>query len=103
MAEPRGYVVIDSDVTDPAAYAEYIKLANLTHDRDQGKFLVRGGNPERLEDDWLPRRFVIIEFPTRQAAKDWYHSPEYQNARRKRLGAAKFRAILVDGVPASTP
>ena len=103
MMQPRGYVVIDVEVHDQKAYAEYLRLAEPTHAPFQGKFLVRGGNAESLEDTWLPKRFVIIEFPTRANAKAWYESQGYQHARKARLGAAKFRAILVDGVPPPTP
>ena len=99
VAEPKGYVVIDVDVNDPRAYAEYLRLAEPTHAPFHGRFLVRGGNAEPLEDGWRPTRVVVIEFPTRNAAKDWYHSAAYQRARKARLGAARFRAILLDGLP----
>ena len=29
--------------------------------------------------EWAHARFVIVEFPSREAAEGWYRSPEYQN------------------------
>src|SRR5439155_7703421 len=89
---------IDVDVTDPARYKEYLRLGDVAMAKHGGKFLARGGSPEALEGGWSPQRGVIIEFPDRAAAKRWYASPEYAAARKAREGAARFRAMVVDGV-----
>ncbi len=41
---------------------------------------------------------VILEFPTFEAAKAWYNSPEYTEARKHRHLAADYRAVIVQGV-----
>src|SRR5687767_14197312 len=96
---PKAYVVIDVEVTNGGAYQEYLQMANGTHDPYGGRFVVRGGNPEPVEGGWATKRVVIIEFPTRENALRWYRSAEYQRARQKRLGAADFRAVIVDALP----
>ena len=40
---------------------------------------------------------VLIEFPDMAAAKAWYESPAYQNAKRQRDGAADGEWFIVDG------
>jgi uncharacterized protein (DUF1330 family) len=40
---------------------------------------------------------VVTEFPDVEAAKKFYNSPEYQAARKHRLGAAEFHMIVVEG------
>jgi uncharacterized protein (DUF1330 family) len=40
---------------------------------------------------------VILEFDDLAAAKRWYESPEYQEARKLREGAATFRMVAVQG------
>jgi uncharacterized protein (DUF1330 family) len=40
---------------------------------------------------------VVLRFPDMEAARKWYFSPEYQDAVKHRLGAAKFRTVLVEG------
>ncbi|MEO5640619.1 MAG: DUF1330 domain-containing protein [Sphingomicrobium sp.] len=41
---------------------------------------------------------VVIEFPDRAAARAWYDSPAYQEAKAHRVKAADYRVMLVDGV-----
>ncbi len=41
---------------------------------------------------------AMIEFPTFEEAKAWYHSPAYQEAVKHRLGGADCRAVIVEGV-----
>jgi uncharacterized protein (DUF1330 family) len=41
---------------------------------------------------------VILEFPTIEAAKAYYHSPAYQDAVRHRFLSADYRVFIVEGV-----
>ena len=41
---------------------------------------------------------MVLEFEELEAAKRWYDSAIYQEARKLREGAANFRAIAVQGV-----
>jgi uncharacterized protein (DUF1330 family) len=90
-------VVVEKTVTDTDTYKEYMLLAPPTIAKHKGKYLVRGGTYEALEGDWKPQRFVVLEFPTAQAAKDWWNSPEYTKARQIRQRAATAKMLLVDG------
>ena len=63
-----------------------------------GRFLVRGGELAVLEGDWQPSRLVVVEFESLEAAKRWYSSPEYQEAKKLREGAASLRMVAVEGV-----
>ena len=51
-----------------------------------------------LEGGLGANRVVVTEFPTAEQAKAFYHSDEYQSARKNRIGAADFTMMLVDGV-----
>ena len=92
------YVIADVDVTDPARYDEYRKLTPGAIAPYGGRFVVRGGETIALEGGWAPRRIVMIEFPTLEAARKFYDSPEYVAARAVREGAARMRLIAVQGV-----
>jgi uncharacterized protein (DUF1330 family) len=59
--------------------------------------VVRGGETEVLEGDWRPGRLVILEFPSPEAAKQWWASPEYAPAKAIRQRIAKTNMILVNG------
>jgi len=92
------YLISLVDVTKPEQYAEYAKLAPIAHKKYGAKILARGGRAEAIEGEAPPNRVVVIEFESYEKAKAFYDSPEYQAARKHRVGAANFRMILVEGV-----
>ncbi len=92
------YVIADIEVTEPVEYEEYKRLAGPTPEKFGGRYIVRGAPVEVLEGEWMPKRFVILEFPSLEQAKAWYHSEEYSKARAIRRRTATARVIVVDGV-----
>ncbi|PKB63490.1 MAG: D-fructose-6-phosphate amidotransferase [SAR202 cluster bacterium Io17-Chloro-G2] len=91
------YFIVDIDVTDPEAYENYRSQVPPLVAKYGGKYLVRGGAFEVLEGDWTPHRLVVLEFPTVQAAKEFYDSEEYEPLKKIRLGATNSSAVLVEG------
>lgn len=92
------YVIVEIDVHDPAGYEDYKKLASATIAARGGKYLVRGGKTEVLEGDWQPKRIVVLEFPSTDAAKEWLNCEEYREPRKMRHATAKTNMILVEGL-----
>jgi uncharacterized protein (DUF1330 family) len=92
------FVVVDITIRDRVSYEQYKELAAPAVAAYGGKYLVRGGHSEILEGEWLPPRFVILEFPTAEAGRAWWASPEYAPAKRLRHGCADTNMILVEGV-----
>jgi len=92
------YVVIDIDVTDPAGYEEYKKLAPAAVALCGGTYRARGGRMEVLEGSWHPKRLVILEFDSADKASAWLNSPEYAPARLLRHRTARTNMVLVEGV-----
>jgi uncharacterized protein (DUF1330 family) len=92
------YVLVDVEVTDAEQYDRYRHLAGPSVEQYGGRYLARGGACEVLEGDRVPNRLVVLEFPDADAARRWYHSPEYGEARAIRDGAAIGSFILVEGV-----
>ena len=95
------FVVVDITVQDRESYERYKELAAPTVAAYGGRYVVRGGQAEILEGGWLPSRFVILEFPTAEAGRAWWASPEYAPAKSLRHGCADANMILVEG--GSTP
>lgn len=92
-----GYVIGELTVTDPDVFARYIPLATESIARHGGRYIVRGGEASSLEDDQAPGIMVALEFPSLDAARRWYGSPDYQVALKLRLASAKGRVVLVEG------
>ena len=47
-----GYVIIDSEVTGEAVFAEFFERVPASVDAYGGNYLVRGGATEVMEGDW---------------------------------------------------
>ncbi len=92
------YVIADVEVHDPEGYEEYRIGVEPSMRPYGGRYLIRGGQVEALEGDWMPKRYVTIEFPDREQARRWYASPEYQAILPIRKRCARSRLLLVDGV-----
>jgi len=91
------YVIVDIEVIDPVRYEEYKKLAAPTVTAYGGRYVVRGGATETLEGDWVPKRFVVLEFETVEQAKAWWSSPEYAPAKALRQQTANTQMIVAEG------
>ncbi len=92
------YVIADIEVTEPVEYEEYKRLAGPTPELFGGRYIVRGAPVSVVEGEWVPRRFVVLEFPTLEQAKAWYDSTEYSKAKAIRHRTAKSNVIMVEGV-----
>lgn len=94
---PRAYVIAQVDVTNAERYAEYAKLTPDIIAKHGGRFVARAGRTATLEGPPAKSRVVIIEFPSFDAAQQFYASPEYSAARKLRDGAAEAQFVLVEG------
>jgi uncharacterized protein (DUF1330 family) len=92
------YIVVQVDVTKPAEYEEYKKMVPASLAAYDGTFVVRGGACETLEGSWLPKRLVVIEFPTVDKARQWWSSDEYRDAKALRQRTTNTEMIVVEGV-----
>ena len=92
------YIIALINIKDPEKYQEYVKRAGPAGAKYGSRFVVRGGAKTPLEGDIPFQRIVVNEFKDVETAKKFYNSPEYQEARKHRLGAADFNMVIVEGV-----
>lgn len=95
---PHAYVIAEIEITNSEGYKAYAQLVPATVKQFGGEFIVRGGASEALEGDWPARRRVVIRFPSKEAARQWYDSPEYQPALKLRQANSNGRLLLIEGV-----
>ena len=93
----KAYVIVEIDIQDHDLYEEYKKLTPATIAAYGGKFLIRGAKSESLEGDWNPERVVVLEFPSKERAKEWWASEEYTIAKKIRHRAANTKMLVVEG------
>ena len=91
------YVIADTLITDPQTYDEYKRQVPPLIAKFGGRFIVRGGQHEVLEGDWQVHRIVVLEFPSMEALKSWYNSPEYAPLLALRQRASSATLVAVEG------
>ena len=92
------YLIADVEVLDAAGYEAYRQQVPATIAAHGGRYIARGGATEVLEGDWLPKRCVLIEFPSMGRLKAWYDSPEYVPLRAIRERTTKSKLIATEGL-----
>ena len=93
------YVISEVEALDDHLIETYRVMAQATIDQYGGRYIVRGGEVELIEGERDPaRRFVIVEFPTMERAREWYGSPEYAEARKVRATALTRTLVFVEGI-----
>jgi uncharacterized protein (DUF1330 family) len=93
----NAYVIVDIDVHDPTTYEEYRRIAPPSIAAYGGRYLSRAGHTEVLEGEWVPKRLVVLEFPSLERAKSWIDSTEYRDARAMRHRAARTNMVVIEG------
>ncbi len=91
------YVVVEAQVKDWQAFAAYASAVPSLVAEFGGEYLVLGGESEVLEGAWGDTRIVLHRWPDMDAARRFWHSEAYQQAKRLREGTGEFRVMLVAG------
>jgi uncharacterized protein (DUF1330 family) len=87
----------EGPIVDAGAMAKYMAHNRSGPPDPDLKPLVVYGEMETLEGE-AADGMVMLEFPTRDAAKTWYFSDDYQAAIKLRQKAAPYRCFMVDGL-----
>ncbi len=77
--------------------ADYLRCIDATLAPFGGRFLIHGGPVEKLEGNWTGD-LIVIAFPDRRHAKDWYESDAYQAILPLRNRNSIGHVFLTDGV-----
>ncbi|KAF0231689.1 MAG: hypothetical protein FD175_597 [Beijerinckiaceae bacterium] len=94
---PKAYIVGRVSVNDLDTYKLYAAKATEAIAKYGGKFLARGGTFEIVEGEGRTRN-VVIEFESFEAAKTYFFSPEYTEARKIRFPVSIGDFVIVEGV-----
>ena len=82
------------DSEEMARYSEKAKAAREGHDPQPLAFY---GDFDVLEGSGMEGA-VVLRFPDMAAARAWYESPAYQEARKHRFLGADYRVFIVEGL-----
>jgi uncharacterized protein (DUF1330 family) len=96
------FVIVERTATtgSESIQEEYARLAREILPKYGARYVARSRNNTLLEGEGLvPCCMAILEFPDLDSAKRWYASAENQAAASVRQRGAKFRLVLIEGLP----
>ena len=92
------YAVAKVTVKDDAWIPSYIETVTALVQQHGGKYLARTSNMDQLEGEQAaPDVFVIIEWPSKEAAEAFYNDPAYKPHLEKRIAGSDSEFTLVAG------
>ena len=90
------YFVVSYRITNPVGYEPYVPAVIPTLLAHGCDILVADYETEVVEGE-ADHVTVVLKFPTREAAREWYNSAEYQAVKHHRTDNTEGTAVLVDG------
>jgi uncharacterized protein (DUF1330 family) len=94
----KGYwITFYRSISNPAALADYAKVAGPAIQAAGGRFLARGGTSKAYEAG-TNQRVVVTEFDSVEKAIAAYESDAYKAALKLLIGAAERDVRIVEGV-----
>ncbi|WP_130833457.1 DUF1330 domain-containing protein [[Erwinia] mediterraneensis] len=90
-------IFIRDNTIDQQEMDTYSEMAGKARGDHPLTALVAYGDIEVLEGQDA-EGVVLLQFPNMEAARAWYHSPAYQEAKTHRLKGANYRVMLVEGL-----
>jgi uncharacterized protein (DUF1330 family) len=100
MSQQRAFVVVQIAINDRDSYHRYETAGHLEiFDKFGGKLVGVDEDVDIVEGSWPFTRTVLIEFPSKQLARSWYESDEYQAVVGLRHGSATSNLVIAAGYP----
>ena len=94
----RYYTVAEMDVTDPGWIRDYVANVTAMVERRGGRYLARTAQIEKVEGERTPAQvIVLIDWPSKEPAEEFYDSEEYRPYREARGEGARNQFVLVAG------
>ncbi len=92
------YAIVKATITDAERFKDYVAGTPALLEKYGARFLVRGGDVVTLEGEQENRRVVVIEYPSKQVALEFYHSEEYADLLKIMQESGTRDFIVVDGI-----
>ena len=93
------YLVVDVKIDDVEAYGKYTEKVKPLIESYSGEYLSRGGEINVLENElWEPTRMVLVKFPDKEFAMNWYNCEEYQSPKKIQIDNASSTSFFIEGL-----
>ena len=99
MTSKAVYMIGDVDIKNINEYKKYMEKVKPMIESYSGEYLIRGGEIDSLETNlWKPTRIVLVKFPSKKLAMEWYNSDEYKPYKKIRFENATSNILMVKGL-----
>ena len=97
------YLLVQGQVTDREGFKAYNAALPPIYRKYGGEYLalVPAALVEVAEGPPENRSVVLARFPSREAARAFWDSPEYAEAKKLREGKGTFFVMILDGLPSA--
>ena len=96
------YLFIKTKIRDPEQYAKYVQAVRPLAARWGSRFIVRSRPVEVLEgaaDQWGDFLLLVSQWPSVEAAKEFWSSDDYRAVRALRADAGDVHVMLTEALP----
>jgi uncharacterized protein (DUF1330 family) len=91
------YLVANYRITNSDGYSEYLSTVGPTLEPYGGELIVTDFESAIIEGSPFPVT-IVVKFPNRQSADDWYRSEAYQQVVHLRTDNTEGFVVFADGV-----
>ena len=101
MAQTRCYMIVIGEIFDREKFLSgYAAVVPPLVEQFGGRYILKGAGGEFLENAYCDSPSALIsEWPDRAAAKRFWESPEYAEAKKLREGIGRFQVMVIDSEP----
>ena len=92
-----GYLIANIKVSDPEGFERYRAGVPAVIAQYGGRYAVRGGTMERLENADGLNRIIVLEFPSLDAVRAFYFSVEYAPLLKLRIETTESQVVMIEG------
>jgi uncharacterized protein (DUF1330 family) len=91
------YAIAEIDITDSGWIRDYVANVTTMVEGRGGRYLARTPQIEQIEGERAPQGLVLIEWPSKEAAEEFYESEEYRPYRDSRQAGMTGEMFLIAG------
>jgi uncharacterized protein (DUF1330 family) len=92
------YAIFDVEIYDLERYQDFMEKVKPALEAAGAKYLSRGGAHKVYEGDWVPRRIVLIEFPSVEVFEEFYDGEIYRKLKPIRDECSSARLVSLEGI-----
>lgn len=97
QAKPPAYAIAEIEITDAAAYQQYVAGTTNAVPASGGRFIVRAGRSSVVSGA-TPKRIAVIQWDSYEKAQAYFESEEYKKLIPLRDKSSNTRLFVIEGV-----